>query len=236
MQGVIIDFNLILGDDKNRYNFSKNDIKNGLNLEINDRVDFVIDDKFAREIYLLSSNQSPNLAKIFGAIGSLITICDIFFGVGKIFVFIGFFCIFFAFLNVQKVARVSGLASKYAISLFFILCGICTTYIAIFTGISGLFAAGVGNLQLGGFAILGSLSLFLIMITFYIIAFVYYYKAYSRLAKLSSKNLFLYQILFYALGFIFAWLPFLGALFSVIGALINLIAWISLQNFNTINE
>ena len=92
-------FGFISGEDGNRYTFNSDDWKNELNPYKNQKVDFLIEEKYAKEVYLVEEEELDNKNDFLPIISVIFSVVGVWF---IQFVFISFVTLFIAKYNIKK--------------------------------------------------------------------------------------------------------------------------------------
>lgn len=238
MQGTVLSSSVISGDDGKRYIYSDGGVKSEGELKNGDRVDFVIDGERAKEIYLLREN--PPILDVFSGdtdvqklrtlaiIGTILNILGA--GLALFFInFIGSTIMFFAIYKFAKLAKSDTLFKNYLISYLLSIGGIV---LLGFGTLLAIFGAGAVD-STGGAALISSMGIVAIIGFALIVAsFFWSYKAYNELSYLSENRYFLYAFYCYVASAV-AILIVASNFILAIGFMLELVAWIQLNNIKT---
>ena len=105
MIGRILEYNkkmqegVISGEDGNRYTFNSDDWKNALNPYKNQKVDFLIEEGHAKEVYLVEEEELDNKNNFLPIISVILSVVGIWF---VLCIFISLVTLFIAKHNIKK--------------------------------------------------------------------------------------------------------------------------------------
>lgn len=234
MHGKVVDYGVILGDDGNNYEFSRIDLKEE-KIEINDKVEFEINENRAINIYKVYSknevneisNEDPIISsvKIFGIVGSVSMGLAFIYGIGLILAIAGLICLFFAISKIATHSKAHYLKSQYIKSLVLSVIAQLIISVSVIGGVlGGLFSLNSSSYT----ALIVSVLLGICGVAIFIYSFVYYFKVYKKISILTNNSFFLYQTYFYGLGIILKPVA-IGWIFTIIGGVLSVIAWATLK-------
>ncbi len=129
---------VISGEDGNRYIFNSNDWKNELNPYNNQKVDFLIEEEYAKEVYLVEEEDLDDKNNFLPIISVALSLLGIWF---ILCIFVSFGTLFVAKHNIKKnPKKYSGNdLTNIALALNIIVLSIYTIYILMIIGGSAVF-------------------------------------------------------------------------------------------------
>lgn len=224
MQGKILDYGMILGNDGNRYLFSDDDVKGG-SVNIGNNVDFLIVGQIAKEIYIMKDkdNVSNFLNLGDGEIANVKKIAYIGFGLMLLGIvpFLGFLTLIggifliIALYKISKISKSKTLFKNYIIASVLLMLGVI--------------AVMFGSVSIALSEAKSSIAIIIVGFLVMIVAIYFLFKSYKELAFVTENKLFLISFYVRAASFLLTLIPVLNILLSFISSIIEIYAWYKLE-------
>lgn len=249
MQGTILDLGIISADDGNRYYYTALDIKEPIPLQKGDRVDFVIENNNAKDIFLLFKQKSSSafednskeigILKLLGIIACIVAIVS---GFNYFVLPLNVIIFLYVYYRIDQISKNSNLFKNYLISILVFFLSICFIFVAMLM-ILGISFSTIWSFNPMSFNSLSSLFIgfspflviFLVLIMFAggIISYIYLFKTMSELSEITNEKFFYLYAILYAIGFV-TFFFFIGIFILILANIIFLIGWFRLKEIKKI--